>query len=209
MLQVVCYGSGLWGFSDNLLYCNLGWGHGSRKIKRSNGFQRALLFEARSWCWRYCCRMRRRTASARGLGTLYSSCKGIALRPPWANWTKCVWRGVLQFYGGGGENFPHEMAWGGWNVRTYSVSDRVCFLTSCRRRRNQAVWQDIRRNIVELHVAVNNAKMLSVAQKMILWRIYIASNSKAPLGLDLKCPIFLSDFKHVWRSSAIRYFVNP
>ena len=62
MLQIVCYCSGLWGFSDSLLYCNLGWGHGSRKIKRRNGFQLALLFEARSWCWRFCCRMRRGTA---------------------------------------------------------------------------------------------------------------------------------------------------
>jgi len=65
----------------------------------------------------------------------------------------------------------------------------------------------MRLNIVE-HVAVNNAKMLIVAQEVILWRIYVAINNKAPLGLDVRCPIFLSDFKHGWLSSTMRYFGN-
>jgi hypothetical protein len=66
----------------------------------------------------------------------------------------------------------------------------------------------MRRNIVEPRIAVSNAKMLSVAKKMFVWRIHVASNNKTSLGLDVKCPIFLSDFKHVWRSSTIRYFGN-
>jgi hypothetical protein len=31
--------------------------------------------------------------------------------------------------------------------------------------------------------------MLSVAKKMLVWRIHVASNNKTSLGLDVKCPI--------------------
>jgi len=46
---------------------------------------------------------------------------------------------------------------------------------------------------VELQVTGNNIKILSCT-KMPLWRIDVASNNKTYLGLNVKCPIFLSDF---------------
>jgi hypothetical protein len=36
--------------------------------------------------------------------------------------------------------------------------------------------------IIEVNVTVNNVTVLSVAQKMILWLIYVAENNKTYLG---------------------------
>ena len=33
---------------------------------------------------------------------------------------------------------------------------------------------------------------------MRLWRIYVAGNNKTILGLQVKCPILLSDFNQIW-----------
>jgi len=33
---------------------------------------------------------------------------------------------------------------------------------------------------------------------MLLWLIFVASNSKMYLGLHVSCVIFLSDFKRIW-----------
>jgi len=44
-----------------------------------------------------------------------------------------------------------------------------------------------------LNVTGYNIKILSCT-KMLLWRIDVASKNKTYLGLNAKCPIFLSDF---------------
>ena len=51
--------------------------------------------------------------------------------------------------------------------------------------------------IVDVHVTVNNIKILSVAQQCFLCRIYAAGNNETYLGLNVKCPIFLSDFNQI------------
>ena len=47
---------------------------------------------------------------------------------------------------------------------------------------------------VELHVTVNNIKIFNGAQKMRLWRVYVAGNYKTHISYHIKCPTFLSDF---------------
>ena len=210
MLQIACYGSGLWGYSDCLLYCNLGWRHGSREIKRRNCFATYIVIWSEklvlavllrdenrdnvgTWRGDFVLGLRRNNTAAT-MGELDKMC---------VTWSASVlWQGRIS-----------HMRWlGEWNVRTYSVSDLVRFLTSSWRRRYPAVWQD-RQCTYDLtflnHMSLwTMQKMLIVAQEMILWRIYVAINNKVPLGLDVRCPIFLSDFKNVWLSSTIRYFGN-
>jgi hypothetical protein len=55
--------------------------------------------------------------------------------------------------------------------------------------------------IAELHGTVNNIEILSAAQKLLLWRIYIAGNNKTYLGFHVKCQIFLFDFDKIWSFS--------
>jgi hypothetical protein len=55
--------------------------------------------------------------------------------------------------------------------------------------------------MVEIHVTVNNIQILSVAQTVYLWRIYMAGNNQTHLNLQEKCPIFLSDFNQIWNFS--------
>ena len=57
--------------------------------------------------------------------------------------------------------------------------------------------------IVGLHVTVNNIKILSVTQKPLLWRIYVAGNNKTYLGRHVKYPILLIDFEKIWVSRQI------
>ena len=52
--------------------------------------------------------------------------------------------------------------------------------------------------------------------KMLLWRIYFNSNNKTHLGLDVKWPIFLSDFNQISvfrqifiKISSIKFHGNP
>jgi hypothetical protein len=45
--------------------------------------------------------------------------------------------------------------------------------------------------IAEVHVTVNNIKILSVAQQFCFWRIYVSGNNETYLDLHVKCPIFL------------------
>ena len=40
---------------------------------------------------------------------------------------------------------------------------------------------------------------------MIFWWICVAGNSEIYLGLHEKCPIFLSNFNHIWSSSTDNY----
>jgi len=48
--------------------------------------------------------------------------------------------------------------------------------------------------MTELYVTLQ-CKILSVVQ--LLWQVQVAGNEKTYFGLH-KCPIFLSDFKHIW-----------
>ena len=55
---------------------------------------------------------------------------------------------------------------------------------------------------VEMHTTINTIKIVGVAQKILLWQIRVAGNSKTNLKLHVKCPIFLSDFNQIWSFSA-------
>ena len=57
--------------------------------------------------------------------------------------------------------------------------------------------------IVVLHVTVNNIKILSVTQKPLLWRIYVAGNNETYLDRHVKYPILLFDFENIWVSPKI------
>jgi hypothetical protein len=52
--------------------------------------------------------------------------------------------------------------------------------------------------IVELQLTVNNIKIFSVAQKLLLYRPYVAGNNKTHFGLYVKRPIFLPYSKQIW-----------
>jgi hypothetical protein len=47
--------------------------------------------------------------------------------------------------------------------------------------------------IVELRVTVNNIKISSLAQKLLLWPVFVAGNNKMYVGRHVKRPIFLSE----------------
>ena len=51
--------------------------------------------------------------------------------------------------------------------------------------------------IAEMHITLNNIKILHVAQTCFYGE-FVASINKKHLGLHVKYPIFLSDFKHIW-----------
>jgi hypothetical protein len=71
--------------------------------------------------------------------------------------------------------------------------------------------------IVELHVTVNNTKILNVAQYCFYDEFMLSVTIKREFGLHLKCSLLLYDFNQIWNLSrqistkapSVKFLVNP